>query len=138
VPPIKVLHYSSYDIHYGAAIAAHRLHKALQKAGIESKMVVQNKTSDEKSIIGPGNNVEKALGLVRPFIDRFPLMFRAAPKNFSTGWASGRYTKYIEIENYYDKNNKLKKSHFILITTLYMLGSIVTMILAGITYAASN
>ena len=46
--------------------------------------------------------------------------------------------KYIEIENYYDKNNKLKKSHFILITTLYMLGSIVTMILAGITYAASN
>lgn len=99
MPPIKVLHYSSYDIHYGAAIAAHRLHKALQKAGIESKMVVQNKTSDEKSIIGPGNNVEKALGLVRPFIDRFPLVFRAAPKNFSTGWASGRYTKYIEIEN---------------------------------------
>ena len=46
--------------------------------------------------------------------------------------------KYIEIENYYDKNNKLKKSHFILITTLYMLGSIVTMILAGVTYAASN
>ncbi len=46
--------------------------------------------------------------------------------------------KYIEIERYYDKKNKLKKIHFILITAFYMLGSIGTMIFAGINYATNS
>jgi uncharacterized BrkB/YihY/UPF0761 family membrane protein len=42
--------------------------------------------------------------------------------------------KYLEIENHYDKTNKLEKKHFILIAALYMLGSVGLMIWAGINY----
>ena len=42
--------------------------------------------------------------------------------------------KYKEIENYYDKNNKLKKGHFILIAILYLGLSTGMMIWAGINY----
>lgn len=44
--------------------------------------------------------------------------------------------KYKEIESYYDKSNKFKKTHFILIAVFYMIFSIGTMILAGIYYKA--
>jgi hypothetical protein len=47
-------------------------------------------------------------------------------------------SNYKKIEEYYDKTNRLKKIHFILITITYMTFSIILMILAGITYAASN
>lgn len=45
---------------------------------------------------------------------------------------------YKKIEEYYDKNNKLKKVHFILIAVLYIILSIGTMILAGINYANNS
>lgn len=47
-------------------------------------------------------------------------------------------SNYKKIEEYYDKTNRLKKIHFILITIAYMAFSIILMILAGIKYAASN
>lgn len=43
--------------------------------------------------------------------------------------------KYKQIEVHFDKTNKLKKIHFILITGLYMFGSIAAMIWAGINYS---
>jgi purine-cytosine permease-like protein len=46
-----------------------------------------------------------------------------------------RNEKYKEIESLYDNQNKLKKVQFILITALYMSGSIGMMIWAGINYA---
>lgn len=45
---------------------------------------------------------------------------------------------YKEIESLYNNHNNLKKKHFILITALYMLGSIGMMIWAGINYANNN
>jgi hypothetical protein len=39
---------------------------------------------------------------------------------------------YKGIESRFDKKNKLKKTHFILLAVLYLFGSVVTLILAGI------
>ena len=47
---MKVLHISSKDIAGGAAIAAYRLHTALNKEGIDSKMLVKNKITDDPNI----------------------------------------------------------------------------------------
>lgn len=57
---MKVVHVNTSDIRGGAAIAAHRLHKAFLKKNINSKMLVMNKDSDEKEIIlARNNNFEK-------------------------------------------------------------------------------
>jgi len=57
---MKVVHISTSDIRGGAAIAAHRLHKAFLKKNINSKMLVMNKISDEKEVIvARDNNIDK-------------------------------------------------------------------------------
>lgn len=47
---MKVVHVSTEDINGGAAIAAHRLHLAMLKKGMNSKMLVMSKMSDELNI----------------------------------------------------------------------------------------
>jgi len=47
---MKVVHINTLDIVGGAAIAAHRLHLLLLEKGIDSKMLVMSKSSDELSI----------------------------------------------------------------------------------------
>lgn len=47
---MKVVHINTSDKSGGAAIAAYRLHKALLKKGLDSKMLVLNKITDEKEI----------------------------------------------------------------------------------------
>lgn len=57
---MKVVHVNTSDIRGGAAIAAHRLHRELLKEGIDSKMLVMKKDSDEKEIfIARDNNMDK-------------------------------------------------------------------------------
>jgi glycosyltransferase involved in cell wall biosynthesis len=53
---MKVVHINTSDINGGAAIAAHRLHKAFLKRNIDSNMLVMKKDSDEKEIIVARNN----------------------------------------------------------------------------------
>lgn len=48
---MKILHISAYDNLGGGARAAYRLHKALLQNGIDSKMLVLNKSFDEIEII---------------------------------------------------------------------------------------
>lgn len=42
--------------------------------------------------------------------------------------------KYKKIIDSFDQKNKLKKLHFIILSVLYLLGSIIAMILAGLNY----
>ncbi|KAB7887408.1 glycosyltransferase [Poseidonibacter ostreae] len=70
---MKILHLSTNDLHGGAAKAAYRLHKELIKCDIESIMLVQNKQSGDKNVIGPKNKFRKFLNLMRPTIDRILL-----------------------------------------------------------------
>ena len=48
---LKVLHVTAYDERGGAAIAASRLHFSLLNIGIESQMLVQQKSSNASSIL---------------------------------------------------------------------------------------
>jgi EamA domain-containing membrane protein RarD len=45
---------------------------------------------------------------------------------------------FKKIENHYDVSNKLKKIHFILITALYLFGSLILMIWVGIYHTKNN
>lgn len=47
---MRVLHINTSDINGGAARAAYRIHKGLQTIGVDSKMFVQSKASDEYSV----------------------------------------------------------------------------------------
>ena len=48
---IKVLLINTNDIHGGAAKGTYRLHKGFQNIGIDSKILVQIKSSDDFSMI---------------------------------------------------------------------------------------
>ena len=50
---MKILHLSTHDTSGGAARAAYRLHKGLQNIGLDSQMLVQEKSSSDKTVIAP-------------------------------------------------------------------------------------
>ena len=72
---MKVLHLNTSDISGGAARAAYRLHKGLVNMGINSQMLVQNKTSDDRTVISPQTKLEKRWAKVRPTLNAIPLQF---------------------------------------------------------------
>ena len=69
---MKVLHINYFDNFGGAAKAAYRLHLALLENGIDSKILVQEKESNDSDIIGP-NIIEKYYGKLRFRVDRYKL-----------------------------------------------------------------
>ena len=85
---MKILHLNTSDISGGAARAAYRIHKGLQGIGMDSKMLVQTKLSDDKTVIGPGNKVKKGLALLRPTLDAtFKNLFSGGSETiFSSAW----------------------------------------------------
>ena len=66
---MRILHINTTDIFGGAARAAYRLHKGLQRAGVESWMLVQQKMGDDPSVVGPRTRWEKGTALLRSFLD---------------------------------------------------------------------
>lgn len=56
---MKPLLVSTYDITGGASRAAYRLHKGLRVRGVDSQMLVQNKASDDTTVIAPVTKLEK-------------------------------------------------------------------------------
>ena len=78
---MKILHINTFDIQGGAARAAYRLHKSLQSIGLESKMLVRTKKSDDFTVIGPENKIQKINFILRQRFDRFPSYFYKQKKN---------------------------------------------------------
>lgn len=70
---MKILHVNTYDSKGGAARAAYRLHRSLLAENIDSKMLVQRKTSDDNTVIAPQSKFEKGVNLIRPTLDNLPL-----------------------------------------------------------------
>ena len=64
---------STFDINGGAARAAYRLHLGLQSAGLNSKMMVQYKTSNDKTVLEPSSKLGKWVNRLRPTLDGLPL-----------------------------------------------------------------
>lgn len=67
---MKILIVNTSDIEGGAARAAYRLHKSLLNTNIDSKILVQNKKSDDFTVL-PVNTtkLEKGFSLLRPSLD---------------------------------------------------------------------
>jgi glycosyltransferase involved in cell wall biosynthesis len=74
----------------GAARAAYRLHKSLLSAGIDSKMLVLTKKSDDYTVIPVYgiNKIGKFISLIRPTLDQIPLKFyiNRIKTPFSPAW----------------------------------------------------
>ncbi|AKG21136.1 glycosyltransferase family 4 protein [Calothrix sp. 336/3] len=85
---MKALLINTYDLNGGAARAAYRLHKGLQHIGANSQMLVQEKSSDEKSILAPEINLLQGIAKARITLDSLPLKaYNQRKKNiFSLQW----------------------------------------------------
>lgn len=66
---MRVLIVNSSDLEGGAARAAYRLHHSLLKEGVDSKLLVQSKVSDDFTVLGPISKVEKLASRIRPLLD---------------------------------------------------------------------
>ena len=66
---MKPLILNTFDIEGGAAQAAYRLHKGLQSIGPDSQMLVQTKSGDDHTVIGPQTKIQKGFGMIRPTLD---------------------------------------------------------------------
>ena len=85
---MKVLHISSTDSGGGAARGAYSLHKALRASGVDSRMLVGVKHTDDFTVIEPRTKLEKAVNHFRPHIDVLPLSLYPGrrPYAFSPAW----------------------------------------------------
>jgi len=85
---LKILIVNSSDINGGAARAAYRLHQSLLEQDIDSQMLVQDKISDDYTVIGPRSNFSKLIAKIRPVIDSAPVRFykNRTQTLFSPSW----------------------------------------------------
>jgi glycosyltransferase involved in cell wall biosynthesis len=85
---MKILSVCNSDIASGAPQATYRLHKALLDAGTESQMLVQFKSSDDFTVIGPITRIQKMIGRLRIHLDPLPVyLYKDRKKQlFSPSW----------------------------------------------------
>lgn len=90
---IKVLHLSSFDMAGGAARAAYRIHEVLQKAGMDSHMLVQFKSGDNWAVEAVEGKIQTRL---RSSMDSFMLQFHQQPQQiFSLQWFPDAVAKKV-------------------------------------------
>ena len=71
---MNVVQISTSDIQGGAARAAFRLNRALNKLNVNSKMLVQSKAGDDISVKSVAETkIQKGLAKIRPYYDMLPL-----------------------------------------------------------------
>ena len=85
---MRILHINTSDINGGAARATYRLHRALLAQSIESRMLVQDKSSDDWTVIGPLSKIRKGFACIRPTVDQLPVKKYPHKKQmlFSPSW----------------------------------------------------
>ena len=98
---MKVLHLSTEDLGIGggASKGSYWLHQALQKAGINSQILVGIKLTDDPTVIGPQTKKEKVFNkFLRPQLDALPLFFYETDKEllFSPSWVPNNLQDRIE------------------------------------------
>ena len=73
---MKILIVNASDINGGAARAAYRLHKSLLEQGVDSEMLVQNKSGDDYTVKSIAKNkFQKGIAKLRPTLDAIPVKF---------------------------------------------------------------
>ena len=85
---MKILIVNTSDLEGGAARASYRLHKSLLAIHVDSKMLVQNKSSDDFTVIAETSKLRKGFNKLRPTIDSLPIgFFKERTKTlFSPSW----------------------------------------------------
>jgi len=85
---MKILIVNTLDIQGGAARAAYRLHRSLLAQNIDSQMLVQNKSSDDFTVIAQEKKTTKYFNKLRPIIDSLPARFykERTKTLFSPSW----------------------------------------------------
>ena len=85
---MKVLHVNALDMQGGAARASYRLHQALLNEGMDSQVLVLEKSSDDFRVIGPISKMKQVANNLRPYIDYLPLKLykNRAKRAFSPSW----------------------------------------------------
>lgn len=85
---MNVLHLNQVDIKGGAARAAYRLHQGLQSIGVASQMLVEDKSSDDRTVLAPQTKLGSELSKLKPTLDRLPLQLypNREPIVFSSQW----------------------------------------------------
>jgi glycosyltransferase involved in cell wall biosynthesis len=94
---MKVLHISTSDGGGGAARAAYRLHSALCRAGVASVMRTADKTTDDPTVLGPVNSIERlAFQLKLRVSQRLNRLQRSPNRIFhSVDWFPSRLDRFI-------------------------------------------
>ncbi|NEQ47618.1 MAG: glycosyltransferase [Leptolyngbya sp. SIOISBB] len=85
---MRVVHLSHADCTGGAAIAAYRLHVALQREQVDSHMLVQDMRNDNSTVHTFTSKRERMLAKLRPSLDKLPLgLYRKRRRTtFSCDW----------------------------------------------------
>ncbi|MEH1948778.1 MAG: glycosyltransferase family 4 protein [Nostoc sp.] len=89
---MKILHISTHDISGGAARAAYRLHTGLQNIGLQSQMLVQEKYSNDKTVVAPKIRLFQGIAKAKLTVESLPLKLYRQKKNtpFFTQWLPDR------------------------------------------------
>ncbi|MEH2354970.1 glycosyltransferase family 4 protein [Nostoc sp.] len=89
---MKILHISTHDINGGAARAAYRLHTGLQDIGLQSQMLVQEKYSNDKTVVAPKIRLFQGIAKAKLTVESLPLKLYRQKKNtpFFTQWLPDR------------------------------------------------
>lgn len=87
---MKVVVMNTTDIEGGAARCAHRLHRGLRQAGIDSTYFVQKKLGADANVMTPRSWQHRLFSDLRPGIDRIPMRLYGNRQRspFSTGLMS--------------------------------------------------
>lgn len=95
---MRILHLSISDIGGGAARAAYRLHQGLQKFGIVSQMLVQDKGTDDQTVIAPSTKFARRFAQIRSALSRLPLeLYRHRERiEYSITWLPDHIAERIQ------------------------------------------
>ncbi|MBM2838490.1 MAG: glycosyl transferase group 1 [Deltaproteobacteria bacterium] len=97
---MKVLHLNTFDSGGGAAIAARRLNRGLHDIGVDSTMLVQLKTGDDRSVSGAPPIWRKGLAMSRPFLDDIPLLLYPERKKITFSPATLPDRVFVRVREY--------------------------------------
>ena len=99
---MKILIVNTSDTQGGAARAAYRLHRALLDNGTKSQMLVQDKISDDWTVIGPISKLQKGINKLRPTLESISTKFY---KNKTKTLVSTSWLGFNNIANRINKIN---------------------------------
>ncbi|MCM0592910.1 MAG: glycosyltransferase family 4 protein [Gloeotrichia echinulata DEX184] len=87
---MKALLINTSDIQGGAARAAYRLHQGLQDIGVNSQMLVHEKSSDDKTVFAPKIALFQGIARAKKTVDALPLKLYPQRSNttYSLQWVS--------------------------------------------------